>query len=80
MTVLSCTIKSPPEGDRKAFFDNIKELGVSVKDLRSVYTVNNADGLTFHITKNIGGPMVSFEIYLSNSPLQRCHYSSCLLC
>ena len=47
MAILSCVIKSSPDGDRKVLFDKLKELGVLVKDLKSVYTVNNADEVTF---------------------------------
>ena len=43
MGVLSCVVKSPPKCDRKEFFGKVKELGVEIKDIKSVYSVNNAD-------------------------------------
>lgn len=47
MGVLSCVVKSPPKCDRKEFFEKVKELGVEIKDIKSVYSVNNADEITF---------------------------------
>ena len=47
MGVLSCVVKSPPKSVRKDFFEKVKELGVEIKDIKSVYSVNNADEITF---------------------------------